>query len=443
MLLLSFCAVLVGCSTHADRARLIRTSFYSGNIPTALAETDLEKHARKHDANVIKLDRAMVELTSGKPAEAEKLLRDVRDRFDQLEGKSVTDKAASLLTDDRQLNYAGEEYERILIRVMLALSSLMQDGGDVAAYGLQISGKQQQFLQMSKPDPAKPDEQVKDYTPLTKQLAIGSYLRAAVLESSPLDYDDVTRCRVQVANWQPNFRDAKIDLARAESGLHSRPNHGVVYVLAMVGEGPYKEERAEMATTVSLLVADRILSAIGKYDLPPNIAPVKVPVVVRPPQLVDVIDVSTTGRTLGNTTTIMNVSELAVEQNRLEMNDIIARAVVRRIVKKGAVYAAKDGLNVESSPELNLLLTLAGIAWEATERADTRCWSVLPDRIQVLRVELPVGQQELVLTPKMMSGRPGQPVHISANVENGRSTFVLANFPRDRVVGEVQTKTYR
>ena len=41
--------------------------------------------------------------------------------------------------------------------------------------------------------------------------------------------------------------------------------------------------------------------------------------------------------------------------------------------------------------------TLLGVAWEATEAADTRCWGLLPDRIQVLRVELPAGTHQLAL----------------------------------------------
>ena len=442
-LCLLFVLIIVsGCATHADKATALRSSFYSGNISAALAQTDPAKNKKDHDADVVSLDRAILQLTAGKPAEAEQTLRVVRDRFDKLEQRSYADKAKALLTDDRQLNYAGEEYERILIRVMLALSNLMHSGGDVPAYALQITSKQQEFLQASKQVKENPNQQPIDYTPLTKQLAIGSYLRAAVLESSPLDYDDVSRCRVQVANWQPDFRDAKIDLARAETGRHSSPGHGVVYVISLVGEGPYKEEAIEAPTTVALLIADRILSAIGKYELPPNVAPVRVPRVVRPHQTLDSIEVSDGQGPLGSTATIMHVSNLAIEQNRLEKDQIIARAVARRIAKKGAVYAMKDGLNVERSPELDLLLTIAGVAWEATERADTRCWSLLPDRIQVLRLELPAGPQVLKLTPKKLSGINGVPVAVDVNVENGRTSFVLGSFPTDRAVGEVQEKTY-
>jgi len=441
VLLLLFSSI--GCATHADRAESIRAAFYNGDVAASLAQTDPETKKRSHDANVLQLDRAIVQLTSGEPAAAEQTLRLVRDKFDQLEDKSYINQAKSLFTDDRQLNYAGEEYERILIRVMLGLSNLMHDGGDVAAYALQVTAKQQQLLrEAQKKNEIEPASHV-DVTPLTKQLAIGSYMRAAVLETSPLDYDDVERCRVQVANWQPDFRDAKIDLARAETGQHSKPDHGVVYVFTLVGEGPYKVEAVEAPTTVALLIADRILSAAGDHELPPNIAPVKIPVVVRPPQRIDHVALSEQDQVLGNTATIMNVSELAVEQNRLDRDRRIAMAVARRITKKATVYAAKDRMNVESSPHLDLLLTIAGVAWEASERADTRCWSLLPDRIQVARLELPVGHHQLTLTPQLKSSLPGEPTTIDVEVLNGRTSFVLGCFPNDRAVGQPLAKTYR
>ncbi len=438
MLLLAALFGLVGCATHADRAAALRQSFHQGNLQSALAETAPEKLKGQHDADVLKLNRAMIQLAAGEAGEAEKLLREVRDRFDHLEQKSLAEQAAALMTDDRQLAYSGEEYERILIRVMLALSNLMQGGGDVNAYALQVAAKQQEFLQASSARPIDANEPPPpDFSKLSRQLAIGSYLRAAVLESSPLDYDDVQRCRVQVASWQPDFRDAQIDLARAETGRHSQPGHGVVYVLALVGKGPYKQEEVAPVTTVSLLLADRILSALGKYELPPNIAPVRIPTIVRAPQFVDAISVADQGVVLGSTATLMNVGELAVEQHALEKDKIIARAVARRIAKKGTVYAVKDGLNVEGSPELDLLLTLAGIVWEASERADTRCWSLLPDRIQVLRVELPSGSRELALTPLRGSQTRGLPSTVTVEVQDGKSTFVLAQVPEDRAVGRI------
>ena len=55
------------------------------------------------------------------------------------------------------------------------------------------------------------------------------------------------------------------------------------------------------------------------------------------------------------------------------------------------------GLREEAQPQEagmlsgGLALDVAGVVWEATESADTRCWGLLPDKIQVMRLELPAG----------------------------------------------------
>ena len=75
------------------------------------------------------------------------------------------------------------------------------------------------------------------------------------------------------------------------SGVHSRPGQGVIYVFAMVGRGPYKVEVAEQPTSDALLIADRIVSAVGPYKLPPTIAPIKIPDIVVPSSDVDSVGI--------------------------------------------------------------------------------------------------------------------------------------------------------
>jgi hypothetical protein len=80
---------------------------------------------------------------------------------------------------------------------------------------------------------------------------------------------------------------------------------------------------------------------------------------------------------------------------------------------------------------------LAGIAWEATESADTRCWGLLPDTIQVLRVELPAGQHEVDLQPLVSLNAAGHRQAQSVEIANGRNTYLLAVVPDNQVVGQV------
>jgi hypothetical protein len=62
----------------------------------------------------------------------------------------------------------------------------------------------------------------------------------------------------------------------------------------------------------------------------------------------------------------------------------------------------------------------------------------LPDKIQVVRLELPAGEHQLTLRPLDHGGRPyGQPTMQPVTVSDGRNTYVLASFPSSRLVGKV------
>jgi hypothetical protein len=429
-------ALVGGCATHADRLQEIRSAYHSGNMAGAEAKIDAAIVRHRREADVLKLDKAVVLLSEGKPREAESLLREVRDRFEEKEGKDLAEGALAMLADDQQLAYAGEDYEKVLVRVMLALCNLMGDGSDAAAYALQVNQKQQQIVEKSK----STDDKGQNLKASYKFVPVGAYLHAALREETHANYDDVARSLELVAKWRPDFPPIKQDLERAKHGHHSQKGNGVVYVFALVGRGPYKEEKAEVASTVSLLIADRIVTAAGKQSLPPTIAPVKIPKVVRPANQVASVAVNVTGHPAGRTETITDVGQMAVEQCEALLPETLARAVVRRVVKKGIIYGAKEAAGTDKTQLLSLAFNVAGVAWEATESADTRCWGLLPDTIQVHRMELPAGEHQMTLQTLAGNGSFLGPAELArVQIRDGRNTYVLANFPDAKLAGRIVT----
>ena len=167
--------------------------------------------------------------------------------------------------------------------------------------------------------------------------------------------------------------------------------------------------------------------------------PVKVPRVVLANNVVDKILVSVNGQPHGQTETITNVGQMAVKQHQAVYQQVVARAVVRRVLKKGMIYASKDMLGEQNGSLLNLAMDMTGVLWEATESADTRCWGLLPDTIQVIRIELPQGDHDITLQP-LGHGRAVGPQHSSqVTIEDGRNTYMLANFPGPELVGQILT----
>ncbi len=415
-------ASLAGCSTHQNRLADVRRAYYAGDAPAAEAKLDAAIKANPREADVLKLDRACVLLGEGRAKEAEQLLREVRGHFDEHEQKAVGEVALSMLTDDQAVAYPGEDHERVLIRAYLALANLMAGGGDAGAYALQVAAKQQEIIERAR---EKDGSNPKASYPA---VAVGAYLHGAIREATHTNYDDAARSYEKVCQWMPSFAPAKLDLQRAKSGRHSQKGHGVVHVVALVGQGPYKVERAEVVTQAALLIADRILSATGKHTLPPTIAPVKVPAVVVPENPIAALDVFVGQQRVGRTETVTDVGAMAKAQCDAALPNTIARAVARRIIKKASVVGLKELTKTKNGSAANLLLDVGGVVWEATESADTRCWGLLPDKIQVLRVELPAGRHELALRPNTGGGKA-----VAMDVADGRDTYILASFPAGKV----------
>lgn len=423
-----------GCSTYAHKVSKIRTAYYAGQLEQAHKMVDEGLKHGSGDADVLKLERAMILLSSGKPQEAERTLREVRDHFDSLDGPNIASKSLSYLTDDQRRAYAGEDYEKVLVRALLAMSNLLHDGGDAEAYSLQMIDKQEQIIAGGKNQ--KGENPKAGY----ERVAIAPYLRGVLREATHRDYDDAQRAYATVVSWQPSFLPGKSDVQRAEFGHHSEPGNGVLYVFALTGRGPYKEEVVEVPTSAALLIAGDLISVLGDQTVPPNIAPVKVPRVVARPRQSQSVGVVVDGRSAGQTQTITDISQLAVNQYNAIFQQVVARAVARRCVKKGVVYGAKEMSGMAKGSLAGFAVDMAGVAWEATESADTRCWGLLPDKIQVLRIELPVGEHSISLIPYNGGANTMSAVNQKVVIADARNTYMLATCPDSRFVGQIVVK---
>jgi hypothetical protein len=435
-----------GCKLGPSIPEQVRTQFYANDLVAAekLADEGLKKDSSNR--STLLLEQAIVQLSSGQPKLAEQTLRKARDHFDEVEDQLLKGGAASYLSDDTSRTYAGEDYERVLIRAFLALSNLMHDGGDAEAYSLQLMDKQEQFIvaaqtraqaRQPKPEPGQPSVAPLEFS----RVALAPYMRGILREATHLNYDDAERSFVTVANWQPGFQPARTDIERAAHGAHSHPGHGVLYVFCMTGRGPMKYEADEIGSTVGLLVAGEVAGAASGQRVTPNIMPVKVPKLIAGDNQIEGVLVGINGQSIGQTATLTNVSQLAIQQYETIYPEIITRAVSRRVVKKGTVYAAKSATGGSNGNLIGLAWDAAGLVWEGTEDADLRCWSLLPDRIQVLRVELPAGEFDVQLQAKMVTPwgpvQPGRIATKRVRIHDGRNTYMLGNFPDRELVGKL------
>jgi uncharacterized protein len=425
------CAVVAGCASFDEKIRPAREAYEEGRYTEAAAAVAPFVEAGGKDKPIFLLEQALPLLAQGKAAEAEAALKEVRDRFDAYEKQVAAEWVAAALTDDTAIAYPGEDYEKVLIRVVLALANLLGRGTDAIAYANQVIDKQTEILERS------PEFDGKKIKANYKRIGVGRYL-VGLLREAEYDYASALTCARDVAVLEPQFAYAKEDAERAEKGVHSRKGNGVLYVFALVDRGPFKIQVSDVPTTVALHMV-WIMGSIMSWSLvTPSIFPVKVPELVAPERTMDVIDVAIDGKGGRPTSEIMNVQAVAEHQFKETHDWVVARAFLRRLLKKGLIETGKriGQHQLRRDDDIQVLVELAAAianaVWEAIEVADTRCWGTLPASIQVVRLEIPVGVHAVELRPAWRGSPVGAPVTVTVEIEDDRNAYCVAFFPSVR-----------
>jgi hypothetical protein len=477
-LLLVGCLVIAGCQTRRQVLEQAHESFWQGDLDRSGLALAKASERPRNDLAVLRLDQAMVEFQKGDFGESQELLKQVREELAAVAPAGETARnAIAYLTDDTSRAYTGEDHEKLLLQAMLALNSLLRTDGDAVAYAHQLGAECAAILESrplepspaatptvtQTPEPtdagsatsvstASPAQQVvlgdaPPLAPLTPkidpirfELAFGPLLRGVIRGQSVLNHDELVR-HLQTANeWRPGSEFLQAELMRAVAGQHAPPGYGSLYVIALVGRGPKKVTGTEEVTSQALLVADQILSGLGDYTLPPTVAPIKIARIELAPVTVDSLRVSINREELGVTENVGDIGRLAVARQQELMPQIMGRAVARRVLKKGIIVAGKSasGADKDSGNDLtSLLYTAAGVAWEAAEQADLRCWSLLPGSIQVYRIDLPVGAHQLDLRGEFQGRTVSSRFGAAVPIRDGQSTFAIATLPDRQADGRV------
>jgi hypothetical protein len=155
-------------------------------------------------------------------------------------------------------------------------------------------------------------------------------------------------------------------------------------------------------------------------------APVPVPAVMPAMDPVLPLEVSSDDGQQATTQPLLDVAQVAMEQNEANLPWVVARAVLRRTLKATVANKATKGISDEGARTFWKII--ANIIWTATERADLRHWTSLPAQFQAAHLYLPEGERVLDLGYGMQT-----PVRVRA----GYSSFVVVVQPNPTVPGAV------
>lgn len=457
-----FCVLsLCGCHVTGHPLDQVLVAYDCGDV--AAADEQLDSLAERRDAEVeiIELDRAVIDLMAGRPQESLRTLEALRKRLQYLRQADVREHATAALRDESHIAWSGREFEQRMLDNLQILAALLQSDDDAWALTSRgMQGVQSDRRELNDPGTVPSDEEAEESGQQTVSSDDGAsaeqppldglppsrfaanqmtaWLAAAVRSERIQDADAADRLILQAAAWDPAGDESVTGLQTL--GTSTSRNSGSLQVIVLAGRiAPWEAERA-MPTTAALLAADRILSATGDHSLPPTTSPV---LVARPsqrqyaPRFRTRVVVDGHPQQIGQQ--LVDLNAAAWDSWQANRDQLLARAVVRRVVKKSTVYGAKNALNVSKGSATDFVINAAGAFWESREQADLRHWNLLPAAIEVAQLELPAGDHTVRLQVQTENQSAAESilheVTLPVTIENGRNTFVLCFRPENRLLG--------
>ena len=442
-----FAAAAVACR-GPDMGK-VRESFYAGDYPGALEKLEEFERDDSDNRHRWQLEKSIVQLAQGDADGAAESLRAARDRmkdFDRYDHTAFTSvsrvaqSAQSVLTDDNALDYEPRDYETQLVYAMLAALELVRGGGDAQAYSLQGLERAQTIQADIAKDTDQLYAEISEYRDLFgdnpketyRLVGFGDFVRATLLEESPTRVSEAERAYVRAFQFSPDYPYVDEDLARVRGEVRPADGTGALWILTLTGRGPFLEETVVAHPSEALLL---ILKQIWSYQQDRITWPIVTG--IRVPELRFYVDnpadvhVEVDGAEAGVTGTLTDIEKTAEIEFDAMHDMVVARAVFRRAVKLVMGEVVKDQVEATQNRGWESLLIDLGVAiWSGTERADLRSWSLLPARLQALRVELPPGTHTVRLRAGNAAGAAvGPPVELQVRVQQGYNTYLLGMAP--------------
>jgi len=413
---------LGGCATYSKQATSMRDNLLTGRAD--LARITAEEKDEDLDDVLACLNKGMLRRMTDDYTGSNQIFEIAKQQMESLYGVSITDAAASVTINDAVRDYKGDRYEQVLLHAYMAMNYLQLGELDSARVEiLQADVKMMEWGEQPDEDPFVRYFAGMIYEALGEEdQALVSYRKAwnvytatrneQMIEVPVILKKDLLRLLATQQLWDEyNRLKSVFGLADFKPAKVSG-NFGELIVILNNGLAPIRTESAIM--TFSSEVQSNVRVAF--------------PVYANEPAPVAKARLNVSGKFF-DLETVENIDSLARQALDDDMPLVMTRAIARAVVK----YQSQKSAN-EQHALAGFLLTVTNLA---TERADTRSWTTLPQEIQITRVLLPAGQHDISIEIVNAAGRVIDIIDTSVNILPGQHSFLTRHW-----VAPVQTKNY-
>lgn len=377
---------LAACATYTDQISKVRSALLSGESNLALTVLDKTDLAhRRRDAVLFRMERGMLHYLSGRSEEATKDWAKASRRSEELYTTSIGKTLASLTVSEDMTDYEGEDHEKILLPIFSSLAYF--SSGELGKALVEIK-RTYELINQLKLDQNDGKSKIDGFPYLISGLlyeasanwdaAIIEYRKSLVryLQDESEQSSEISKL-VGDSLWRIAEFRKRSDIVtflsdngfkKPTQSLNQKLSEAEVFVILEDGQSPIK-------------VAEDYLVNLGT-----SVVNVSFPRYQRMSNTGRQTQILCDGLVCGQTTKSSNIGELArsaLERRRLKD---FAKMTARLIAKEQVRRAAQKQLG-----DLGSLAVM--VANLATERADTRSWTLLPANIQIARISLPAEKE--------------------------------------------------
>lgn len=403
---------LSGCATHQSRIDKPRLMLKSQQYDEAISE--LEKLAAQPDGdqllNLMEYGTAL--RISGRYQDSNSVFMRADKLADEVDYQSVTRNLVATLGSEEMIQYKGESYENLLINAYLALNFMQLGQRDSAMVEVRrINDKINRIRNNGRED--------YEYSPFA------IYLAALIYEANK-QYDDAYIAFEKTYQLDPTIPALPKDLIRS-ARLARRPEALKRWKDQFPGVND-PSEKVDRSWGELILIYEQGWGPRKAFSYQDARYPMLVPSSSQT-QAIEVALHATQGpggQDLGrvgaefraDSSEIYNLEQAAITTLNADYSWMIARKV--------GAFVAKKMVADQIRQKNEALGLLADIAMQASDRADLRNWSLLPQSFQIVRIPAPPGVYRMTI--QGLDGVNGQPtvdrrVEEHLEIRAGQKTF--------------------
>jgi len=425
---------LISCAGTSEFYRDVERNISTGDYRAAIMGIQSNQKAYGDKSNVLyNLDLGLLYHYAGNSDSSNFFLFAAEKEIGDLYTKSISLAAASMILNDNVLPYEGEDFEKVLINVFLALNYAEKDQPDEALvearkvdlklreYAKQYDGKntyrEDAFIRYIAGVLYESDGQVNDaFISYRKAYeTYKTYEKEYGTKAPSFLLDDLVRTATLVSF---NDEAEKYTALGGKPYKRTKKPAGTILLVSYAGNGPIKEE---IRPTVSIpdnegtihtfqIALPKFVSRLtGSRSYELVAAPVR--------------DPSKASRAASEVSE--NVTAIAAKALDDRLGMVYLKSGGRAVLKFLAAEKAKKDLKKNDNELANVLGSIAiDAVVGATERADLRTWRTLPAEFQLARLNVEPGDY----TVRVASSDGRQLVaDRTIKVKNGRTAFVIVD----------------